>query len=88
MFEQRYTDKVHESSLFIAKHYFKRMIKFGPNNDAILQSKLRRTITCFSGTMMTYLTEQKAYNALRFYFTKNLKMQIKVVKTKNILTFM
>lgn len=86
MVEQRYQDELHKSSTFIAKHYFERMLKFGPNNDAILQHKLRRTVICFAGVMMKDQTEKKAMDVLKFYFQYNLKMQIRVAKTKGILT--
>ena len=68
MEEQRYQNEVHASSMFIAKHYFVRMRKFGPNNDAILQHKLRRTLSSFTGVMMKDQTEQKAKDVLKFYF--------------------
>lgn len=33
-------------------------------------------------------TERKAMDTLKYYFTYNLKMQIRVAKTKKVLTFM
>ena len=74
MVEQRYQDDVHQSSLFIAKHYFARMRKFAPDNDAILRHKLRRTLSSFTGVVMKDQTEKKAMDTLKFYFQYNLKM--------------
>ena len=64
------------------------MRKFAPDNDAILRHKLRRTLSSFTGVVMKDQTERKAMDTLKYYFTYNLKMQIRVAKTKKVLTFM
>jgi len=68
MVEQRYQDEVNRSSILIAKAYFVRMQKFAANNDELLQNKLKRTFSSFTGVMMRDQTERKAKDVLKFYF--------------------